>query len=253
MNRARVLSHLLSRAPPGTPLAAARTFLYGGTRGKASAPPPPTALAAEPFLNGSSSNYVEEMYTAWLQDPKSVHQSWDTFFRNASAGAAPGTAYTAPPSLAEPTPHHVPLSSIAPAMSTSPMVGDAQISDKVIDDHLAVQGIIRAYQIRGHSIANLDPLGINTVDPSQGRQLVVRNYMNRFNCLNLFPFSVLVFGYTRIEKKISIDQEAKTLIRRTTTTAHLLPPTSLLLTTRTRLHPFDVLRQAESTGDLVLC
>lgn len=74
MNRARVLSHLLSRAPPGTPLAAARTFLYGGTRGKASAPPPPTALAAEPFLNGSSSNYVEEMYTAWLQDPKSVHQ-----------------------------------------------------------------------------------------------------------------------------------------------------------------------------------
>lgn len=74
-------------------------------------------------------------------------QSWDTFFRNASAGAAPGTAYTAPPSLAEPTPHHVPLSSIAPAMSTSPMVGDAQISDKVIDDHLAVQGIIRAYQV----------------------------------------------------------------------------------------------------------
>lgn len=73
------------------------------------------------------------------------------------------------------------------------------------------------------------------------------------DCLNLFPFSVLVFGYTRIEKKISIDQEAKTLIRRTTTTAHLLPPTSLLLTTRTRLHPFDVLRQAESTGDLVLC
>ncbi|XP_069996327.1 2-oxoglutarate dehydrogenase complex component E1 isoform X3 [Penaeus vannamei] len=202
MNRARVLSHLLSRAPPGTPLAAARTFLYGGTRGKASAPPPPTALAAEPFLNGSSSNYVEEMYTAWLQDPKSVHQSWDTFFRNASAGAAPGTAYTAPPSLAEPTPHHVPLSSIAPAMSTSPMVGDAQISDKVIDDHLAVQGIIRAYQIRGHSIANLDPLGINTVDPSQGRQLVVRNYMNRFSEEDMersfkLPMSTYVGGKER--------------------------------------------------------
>ena len=28
---------------------------------------------AEPFLNGSSSAYVEEMYNAWLADPKSVH------------------------------------------------------------------------------------------------------------------------------------------------------------------------------------
>ena len=29
--------------------------------------------ATESFLNGSSSSYVEEMYNAWLQDPKSVH------------------------------------------------------------------------------------------------------------------------------------------------------------------------------------
>lgn len=30
-------------------------------------------VATEPFLNGSSSSYVEEMYNAWLQDPHSVH------------------------------------------------------------------------------------------------------------------------------------------------------------------------------------
>jgi hypothetical protein len=29
--------------------------------------------AAEPFLNGSNSVYVEEMYNAWLQNPESVH------------------------------------------------------------------------------------------------------------------------------------------------------------------------------------
>jgi 2-oxoglutarate dehydrogenase, putative len=34
-----------------------------------------TAKAAqEPFLNGSSSVYVEEMYKAWLKNPSSVHQ-----------------------------------------------------------------------------------------------------------------------------------------------------------------------------------
>lgn len=31
-------------------------------------------VASEPFLNGTSSNYVEEMYYAWLEDPKSVHK-----------------------------------------------------------------------------------------------------------------------------------------------------------------------------------
>ena len=32
-----------------------------------------TAGAEEPFLSGSSGGYVEEMYAAWMQDPKSVH------------------------------------------------------------------------------------------------------------------------------------------------------------------------------------
>lgn len=32
-----------------------------------------TQAAAEPFLNGSSSTYVEEMYLAWQRDPTSVH------------------------------------------------------------------------------------------------------------------------------------------------------------------------------------
>lgn len=31
-------------------------------------------VAAEPFLSGSSSNYVEEMYQSWLEDPSSVHK-----------------------------------------------------------------------------------------------------------------------------------------------------------------------------------
>lgn len=31
-------------------------------------------VVAEPFLNGTSSNYLEEMYYAWLENPKSVHK-----------------------------------------------------------------------------------------------------------------------------------------------------------------------------------
>uniref|UniRef100_A0A8C3VCX3 2-oxoglutarate dehydrogenase complex component E1 n=1 Tax=Catharus ustulatus TaxID=91951 RepID=A0A8C3VCX3_CATUS len=83
-------------------------------------------VAAEPFLSGTSSNYVEEMYYAWLENPKSVHKSWDIFFRNANAGAAPGTAYQSPP----------PLTTSLSTLS----------------------------QIRGHHVAQLDPLGILDAD-----------------------------------------------------------------------------------------
>ncbi|XP_032783560.2 2-oxoglutarate dehydrogenase, mitochondrial isoform X4 [Daphnia magna] len=128
------------------------------------APPPPTQAAAEPFLNGSSSVYVEEMYNSWLQDPKSVHASWDSFFRNASAGAGPGQAYQAPPSLAVPGKYEIPVTALVPQFTSSGVSTGLPIDEKIIDDHLAVQAIIRSYQTRGHHIADLDPLGINLAD-----------------------------------------------------------------------------------------
>ncbi|XP_062366666.1 2-oxoglutarate dehydrogenase complex component E1 isoform X6 [Cinclus cinclus] len=112
-------------------------------------------VAAEPFLSGTSSNYVEEMYYAWLENPKSVHKSWDIFFRNANAGAAPGAAYQSPP----------PLTTSLSTLSQAQSLVQAQPNvDKLVEDHLAVQSLIRAYQIRGHHVAQLDPLGILDAD-----------------------------------------------------------------------------------------
>ena len=42
-------------------------------------------VAAEPFLSGTSSNYVEEMYYAWLENPKSVHKVRSRLARTAPA------------------------------------------------------------------------------------------------------------------------------------------------------------------------
>ncbi|CAB1321460.1 unnamed protein product [Coregonus sp. 'balchen'] len=108
-------------------------------------------VAAEPFLNGTSSNYVEEMYYSWLEDPKSVHKSWDVFFRNANAGAPPGKA-------------HQSLLSLARLPQAQSLMGAQPNVEKLVEDHLAVQSLIRAYQIRGHHVAQLDPLGIMDAD-----------------------------------------------------------------------------------------
>nr|XP_033502855.1 2-oxoglutarate dehydrogenase, mitochondrial isoform X1 [Epinephelus lanceolatus] len=114
-----------------------------------------TSVAAEPFLNGTSSNYVEEMYYAWLENPRNVHKSWDIFFRNANAGAPPGAAYQSPP----------PLSGTSQGLASArALVGAQPNVAKLVADHLAVQSLIRAYQVRGHHIAKLDPLDISCVD-----------------------------------------------------------------------------------------
>ncbi|XP_014487825.1 PREDICTED: 2-oxoglutarate dehydrogenase, mitochondrial isoform X6 [Dinoponera quadriceps] len=120
-----------------------------------------STVSSEPFLNGSSSSYVELMYNAWLRDPTSVHVSWDSFFRNSTAGAAPGLAYQAPPSLA-PSHNQVPLGALLPMGGMQ--VSQMPVNEKIIDDHLAVQAIIRSYQARGHLVADLDPLGIMQTD-----------------------------------------------------------------------------------------
>ncbi|XP_069773772.1 2-oxoglutarate dehydrogenase complex component E1 isoform X3 [Narcine bancroftii] len=112
-------------------------------------------VAAEPFLSGTSSNYVEEMYFAWLENPQSVHKSWDVFFRNANMGAPPGTAYQSPPPLG--------ASRASLSQAQSMVVAQPNV-DKLVEDHLAVQSLIRAYQIRGHHVAQLDPLGILDAD-----------------------------------------------------------------------------------------
>ncbi|XP_058465186.1 2-oxoglutarate dehydrogenase complex component E1-like isoform X3 [Malaya genurostris] len=138
------------------------------------------SAAAEPFLNGSSSNYIDDMYSAWLNNPASVHASWDAYFRNNS--------YDAPPSLVTIPRNHVPASqyigSSLPAVSSPGGAIGGRIDDKLIDDHLAVQAIIRSYQSRGHLVADIDPLGILNSDIQRdpdhnlrANEKVTRTYM----------------------------------------------------------------------------
>jgi len=111
------------------------------------------------------------MYEAWSYDPKSVHASWDAYFR--------GGSYTSPPSLgASSRPNEVPLSSLLPGLASAGpglAVGGGQASSAVIDAHLAVQATIRSYQVRGHLAAQIDPLGLNNMDREQAKKMIIRS------------------------------------------------------------------------------
>ncbi|CAH1374806.1 unnamed protein product [Tenebrio molitor] len=124
--------------------------------------------STDSFLTGSSSAYIEDMYNAWLRDPKSVHISWDSYFRHTTQGSS--GAYHPPPNLAPLD--DVLATSFAAKQVPSSFFPDTPPStarvfdDKVIEDHLAVQAVIRSYQARGHLVAKVDPLGIMHTDKS---------------------------------------------------------------------------------------
>ncbi|KIL62026.1 hypothetical protein M378DRAFT_13114 [Amanita muscaria Koide BX008] len=118
-------------------------------RGLATAAPP---SPNDPFANGTNTYYAEEMYRLWRQDPKSVHPSWGVYFAGMDKGLSSPQAFQPPP-----TTSHLPHPADgAPALHP---LGGAEL-----DLHLKVQLLVRAYQVRGHHVAELDPLGILDTD-----------------------------------------------------------------------------------------
>ncbi|CAN6597097.1 2-oxoglutarate dehydrogenase, mitochondrial [Trichomonascus vanleenenianus] len=102
------------------------------------------------FLQSTNANYIDEMYSAWREDPTSVHVSWQAYFKNMESGRPASMAYQPPPTIV-PT-HSGGVASVVPGRDTS---GNGII------DHLKVQLLVRAYQVRGHHKAQIDPLGIS--------------------------------------------------------------------------------------------
>jgi len=134
--------------------------------------------SAEPFINGTSGTYVEDMYESWKEDPTSVHKSWDVFFRNADNGAPPGMAYQSPPEIyGHPIQYQTEVAVAQPQAAAPAQSAPADFQDR-IQDHLAVFSLIRAYQLRGHNLATLDPLGIldADLDDSIPEELVLENW-----------------------------------------------------------------------------
>jgi 2-oxoglutarate dehydrogenase E1 component len=119
----------------------------------------------EAFLSGSTASYVDEMYTAWLKDPKSVHVSWQAYFKNMEGSPKP---FTAPPTLIPST--SVDFSQVSPAGAES------LIPSGEILDHMKVQLMVRAFQVRGHQLARIDPLDINVRTEKDAPELTIQHY-----------------------------------------------------------------------------
>ncbi|KAF8651007.1 hypothetical protein AX16_004965 [Volvariella volvacea WC 439] len=146
LRRLRTAGRATPAIRPFQPLLATNGQLW--RRGMATAPGP---SSNDLFANGSNAYYAEEMYRHWKKDPKSVHASWDVYFSGLEKGLSSPQAFQAPPA------HYPHPADGAPTLHA--VGGGAEL-----DDHLKVQLLVRAYQVRGHHLAELDPLGILDTD-----------------------------------------------------------------------------------------
>lgn len=108
------------------------------------------------------------MYDAWRKDPSSVHVSWQAYFSNMDKGVPAQQAFVAPPTIV-PTP-----TGGIPSLTPGSGAGSNNVTD-----HLKVQLLVRAYQVRGHHRAHLDPLGIMAgadLDAGTPAELTLEHY-----------------------------------------------------------------------------
>jgi len=121
------------------------------------------------FLYGTNYAFIEELYGRYLNDPNSVDRSWREFFGDlgddirAVLEEARGAPWA--PRMPIETDgdgmngHAVAMTPAQPAAAASTSA-DAATIRKATQDSIRALMLIRAYRVRGHLIANLDPLGL---------------------------------------------------------------------------------------------
>ena len=136
-------------------------------------------LTETSFLYGANAAFVEDLYAKWASDPASVEPSWQAFFLALpDQSAAIQAAAVKPAWTPKPVPGARPdwlsaldgqWASVAPAVEAKlaksieakvPSASSDSVRAATLDSLRAIM-MIRAYRMRGHLAANLDPLGLS--------------------------------------------------------------------------------------------
>jgi len=146
-------------------------------------------LAETSFLYGGNAAFVEDLYARWSANPGSVEPSWQAFFASLHDAASEVKRGAERPAWTpNPTPQARPdwlsaIDGLWPAVEAklaktietkAPAASDDEIRSRTLDSLRAIM-MIRAYRMRGHLKANLDPLGLATT-PGDASELDPATY-----------------------------------------------------------------------------
>src|ERR687898_2580570 len=109
------------------------------------------------FLYGGNSAFIEDLYARYLEDPGAVDPSWRAYFDE--LGPETRALFERTQEALRPRQDE---SRREPLPATGAEIVDlgGERARRLIIDHLRVVMLIRAYRVRGHLLAHLDPLGL---------------------------------------------------------------------------------------------
>ncbi|MBE1285800.1 MAG: 2-oxoglutarate dehydrogenase E1 component [Rhodobacteraceae bacterium] len=140
---------------------------------------------ASSFMQGHNAEYLEQLYAQYANDPNAVDAAWAEFFRQMGDAELDVKADAAGPSWARTDWPPMPADELTSALTGEWPEAEAPAAGKKIKDQAAKAGVevsddqikravldsiralmlIRAYRIRGHLVADLDPLGMRAGTP----------------------------------------------------------------------------------------
>ena len=112
------------------------------------------------FLQGGNSSFIKELYIKYLSDPKSIPQSWKEFFDGLNEDQEVIKKEILGPSWAPKKKDNLKINLKLKETSDNENILTETNSEKEKEQSVKAIALIRAYRIRGHLIANLDPLGM---------------------------------------------------------------------------------------------
>ncbi len=139
------------------------------------------AFALSSFLQGANATYIDDLYAQFEKDPSSVDAEWQEFFKSLKDPSADVQKNAAGPSWEKSNWPVTPNDDLTHALDGNwakvekavgaKLAAKAEKGDKVpvgdlvqaTRDSVRALMLIRAYRMRGHFHANLDPLGIEGV------------------------------------------------------------------------------------------
>jgi 2-oxoglutarate dehydrogenase E1 component len=127
-----------------------------------------TLLDDPSFLSGANAPYIAELYERFLDDPDTVDASWRTCFAALADGAAAVHGEMRGASWAPKATRIIGQAEAEPALAkpnnAASAASEVDIRRGTLDSLRAIM-LIRAYRIRGHLKANLDPLQLAAPEP----------------------------------------------------------------------------------------
>jgi len=118
------------------------------------------------FLQGSNSPFIKEIYSQYLKNPENIPQSWREFFDGLDEDQDIIQKEILGPSWSPKKNNTLKISDVEKDLTEDKetLVNDTSVSqenyEKEKEQSVKAIALIRAYRIRGHLIANLDPLGM---------------------------------------------------------------------------------------------